>query len=92
MGAYIGMDPLWLRVAMIILVLASVGVLIPIYILLWILVPMADSAPDRLQMRGEPVTVENIKRVVEEGAERVKDGSTRMANEAKDIGTDCAEK
>ncbi|MBP7408319.1 MAG: PspC domain-containing protein [Flavobacteriales bacterium] len=88
LGAYIGMDPLWLRVAMIILVLASVGVLIPIYILLWILVPMADSAPDRLQMRGEPVTVENIKRVVEEGAERVKDGSTRMANEAKDIGKD----
>lgn len=88
LGAYIGIDPLWLRVAMIVLVMASVGVLIPIYVLLWILVPMADSAPDRLQMRGEAVTVENIKRVVEEGAERVKDGSARMASEAKDIGKD----
>lgn len=86
LGAYIGMDPLWLRVAMIVLVWASVGVLIPMYILLWILVPKAQSSADRLQMRGEAVTVENIKRVVEEGAERMKQGGERMAGEARDIG------
>lgn len=79
LAAYIGMDPIWLRVAMIVLVWASVGVLIPIYILLWILVPAADSPTARLQMRGEPVTVDNIKRVVEEGAERV-------SNEARELG------
>lgn len=83
LAAYIGMDPLWLRVAMIVLVWASVGGLIPIYILLWILVPKADSAAARLQMRGEAVNVENIKRVVEEGAER-------MATEAKDLGKSWA--
>ncbi|HRF79558.1 MAG TPA: PspC domain-containing protein, partial [Flavobacteriales bacterium] len=88
LGAYIGMDPLWLRIAMIALVLASVGVLIPIYVLLWILVPKADSAADRLQMRGEAVTVENIKRVVEEGAERFKQGSERFAQEASQFGRD----
>lgn len=86
LGAYIGVDPLWFRIAMIVLVMASVGMLIPIYILLWILVPKADSAADRLQMRGEAVTVENIKRVVEEGAERVKQGGERFANEARDLG------
>jgi phage shock protein PspC (stress-responsive transcriptional regulator) len=85
-GAYIGVDPLWLRIAMIVLVWASVGSLIPLYILLWILVPTADNAAERLQMRGEDVTVENIKRVVEEGASRVKEGGARMAEEAKDIG------
>lgn len=79
LGAYIGLDPIWLRVAMIVLVWASVGGLIPIYILLWILVPKAESAADRLRMRGEPVTVENIKRTVEEGADRV-------MSEAKDLG------
>lgn len=91
LGAYIGVDPLWLRIAAIVLVLASVGVLIPIYILLWILVPKADSAADRLQMRGEAVTVENIKRVVEEGAERFKQGGERMAREAGDLGRTWSE-
>lgn len=88
LGAYIGVDPLWLRIAMIVLVWASVGVLIPIYILLWILVPITTSAADRLQMRGEPVTVENIKRVVEEGAEKLKQGGERLANEASTLGRD----
>ncbi len=92
LGAYIGMDPLWLRIGMIALVLASVGSLIPIYILLWILVPKADTAPERLRMRGEPVTVENIKRVVEESAERFKRGGERMAAEASALGRSWGER
>lgn len=88
LGSFIAVDPLWLRIAMIVLVMASVGSLIPIYILLWILVPKAETAADRLMMRGEPVTVDNIKRVVEESAERFKQGSERWANEAKDLGKD----
>ena len=88
LGSFIGMDPLWLRIAMIVLVMASVGSLIPIYILLWILVPKAESAADRLMMRGEPVTVENIRRVVEEGAEKFKQGGERWAKEAQDLGKD----
>ncbi|HPF89238.1 MAG: PspC domain-containing protein [Flavobacteriales bacterium] len=86
LGAYLGMDPLWLRIAVVALVLASVGSLIPIYLLLWILVPKAGSAAERLRMRGEPVTVDNIKRVVEEGAERFKRGGERMAHEASELG------
>lgn len=90
LGAYIGMEALWLRIAVIVLVMASVGSLIPIYILLWILVPKAETAADRLMMRGEPVTVDNIKRVVEEGAERFKQGSERWAQEAKAAGKEWA--
>ncbi|MBL7950132.1 MAG: PspC domain-containing protein [Flavobacteriales bacterium] len=86
LGAYIGVDPLWFRLAMIVLVMASVGSLIPIYVLLWILVPKAETAADRLQMRGEAVTVDNIKRVVEEGAERMKQSGERVASEARDLG------
>ena len=91
LGAYIGMDPLWLRIAVVALVLASVGSLIPIYLLLWILVPKAESAAERLRMRGEPVTVDNIKRVVEEGAERFKRGGERMAHEAGELGRSWGE-
>lgn len=92
LGAYINVDPLWLRIAMIVLVSASIGSLIPLYVLLWILVPKADNATDRLQMRGEAVTVDNIKRAVEEGAERVKQGGERFANEASSMGRDWSQR
>lgn len=87
LAAYIGMEALWLRVAFLILLFpASFGVLALVYILMWILVPKAESAADRLQMRGEAVNVDNIKRVFDEGGERFKRGAEQMANEAQEIG------
>lgn len=86
LGAYIGVEALWLRIAVIALVLMSVGSLIPIYILLWILVPKAETAADRLRMRGEPLTVENIKRMADEGADRFKQGGEQFAREAENLG------
>lgn len=79
LAAYIGMDPIWLRIIMIVFILAGWGVPILLYLLLWILVPKAESAADRLRMGGEPVTVDNLKRAFEEGGQRV-------ANEARDLG------
>ncbi|MEO8590823.1 MAG: PspC domain-containing protein [Flavobacteriales bacterium] len=92
LASYIGMDPLWLRIGFIVLIYFSIGSLIPIYVLLWILVPKAETAAEKLQMRGEPVTVENIKRVVEEGGEHLKQGAQRAANEAKEFGRDFGPK
>ncbi|HRD53337.1 MAG TPA: PspC domain-containing protein, partial [Flavobacteriales bacterium] len=67
LAAYIGMDPLWLRITMIVFFLLGSGTPILLYILLWILVPKAETAADRLRMGGEPVTVDNLKRAFEEG-------------------------
>ncbi|HRH68596.1 MAG TPA: PspC domain-containing protein [Flavobacteriales bacterium] len=92
LAAYIGMDPVWVRVAMLILVWPTGGVLVAMYILLWILVPKAESAADLLQMRGEAVTVENIKRIFEESGERLKKGSEQMASEARDLGKEWGPK
>ncbi len=89
-AAYIGMDPLILRLIYLVLLFLGIGWFI--YLLLWILVPKADSAADFLQMRGEAVTVENIKRVFEEGGERFKKGSEQMANEARDLGKEWGPK
>ncbi|MBV6403770.1 MAG: PspC domain-containing protein [Flavobacteriales bacterium] len=86
LAAYIGTDPLWMRIAFILLVIFGVGSPILIYIILWILIPQASSAADRLMMQGEPVTVDNLKRSFEEGAERVKQGAERMAREADALG------
>jgi len=79
---FFGMDPLVLRLLYIILLLLGVGWLI--YIVLWIVVPPADSATEKLEMHGEPVNVDNIKRVFEEGAERFKRGAQRAYAEGSE--------
>lgn len=78
LAAYIGMDPLWLRISMIIFFLLGSGTPILLYILLWILVPKAETAADRLRMGGEPVTVDNLKRAFEEGGKKVADDVNDM--------------
>lgn len=75
---FFGIDPLVLRLVYIILLLVGVGWVI--YIILWIVVPPAGTAAEKLEMRGEPVNVDNIKRMFEEGAERVKQGAERVFN------------
>ncbi len=86
LGHYIGMDPLWLRIIFLVLLLAGWGFPAVVYFVMWVLVPEAITAGEKLEMQGEPVTVENIKRMFDEGTERVKSGSQRMAQEAKDLG------
>lgn len=66
LSAYLGIeDPIWMRL---VFVLAFFGLgfgVIP-YIILWIVVPEALTAGDRLSMRGEAANVSNIARTVEE--------------------------
>jgi phage shock protein PspC (stress-responsive transcriptional regulator) len=83
---YFGTEALWFRIAFIVVVIAGWGTPVFLYILMWILVPEASTAAEKLEMRGEPVTVDNIKRVFEEGAERMKSGAEKMADEARNIG------
>ena len=76
LAAYFGItDPVWMRLLFVILAFASFGFWLPAYVLLWILVPPAKSAADRLAMRGQPVNVDNIAREIEDSFERL---STRM--------------
>lgn len=71
LAAYFGMDPVWMRLIFVFLAFASFGFWMPGYILLWVLMPPAKSAADRLAMRGEPINVDNIAREIEEGFERL---------------------
>lgn len=78
-AAYFGHNPLWYRIAFILVLVGGWGSPVLLYLLMWILVPEASTAAEKLEMHGEPVTVDNIKRMFEEGAER-------MAREAKEMG------
>lgn len=71
LAAYFGVhDPLWVRLAFVLLAFLSFGFWVPVYILLWILVPPAKNSADRLAMRGEKINVDNIAREIEVGFDR----------------------
>ena len=48
--------------------------LIPVYIVCWLVIPEARTAAEKLSMRGEAVTVENIGKTVTDGFEKVANG------------------
>ncbi|MFT5892212.1 MAG: phage shock protein PspC (stress-responsive transcriptional regulator) [Dokdonia sp.] len=73
LGHYFGIDSLWIRLGWVFLVVASFGSPIPIYILLWILMPEAASTADKLSMTGKAVNIDNIQEKVKEGFENVAD-------------------
>lgn len=71
LSAYFGIqESIWMRLIFILLALISFGFWVPAYLLLWILVPPARTAAERLAMRGETPNVENIAREIEQGFER----------------------
>lgn len=81
-SAYFGFDRIWLRLLFVMTTLfLGFGPLI--YIILWIVIPEAKTASDKLQMKGEPINVDNIGKKVEEEAAKVNEkiksvNSTRL--------------
>ena len=43
------------------------------YIIAWIIIPMARTAPEKLAMKGAAINVENIGKTVTDGFEKVND-------------------
>ncbi len=57
---YFNLDPVLFRIIFIALLFG--GVTIILYPLIWIITPMAVTPAQRLEMRGEPITPENLDR------------------------------
>ena len=70
---YVGLDSAWIRLIMLILFFSSVGGVVLVYILLWILIPEAKTTADKLMMKGEPVNVSTIKKKIKEEIDQVGD-------------------
>ena len=83
-AAYFGVsDPLWIRLAFIILVASSVGFIIPLYLILWAVLPKAETAADRLAMQGKAINVSNIAKTVEEEVEHISGKISELSEEFK---------
>ena len=61
-AAYFGINPLWVRIIAIISPFVSFGTAVLIYVVMWLSVPEARTASDKLQMHGKPVTFDSLKR------------------------------
>jgi phage shock protein PspC (stress-responsive transcriptional regulator) len=61
---YFGLDVILVRLAIVVLTLFSFGTSIIIYVILWVVVPPATTASEKLQMHGKPVTLEAIRESV----------------------------
>jgi phage shock protein PspC (stress-responsive transcriptional regulator) len=70
-SAYLDWDPLIMRIIFAILVLPG-GFGLALYLILWIVLPEAKTTAQKLEMRGDPVTAENIRDSVKQEFETVK--------------------
>ncbi|MEE4198545.1 MAG: PspC domain-containing protein [Bacteroidales bacterium] len=71
LGAYFNIDAIVFRI-LFILIFFGMGSGLLIYIILWIAIPEAVTTAQKLEMRGEPITIENIKKAVREEFENVR--------------------
>jgi phage shock protein PspC (stress-responsive transcriptional regulator) len=90
LASYFGWDPIAVRVIFCLLVFGF-GFGIPLYIILWILVPEARSTNDKLRMQGKPINVDTIKQGFNDFKSDVKkltsaDGKRRIKNSANSFG------
>lgn len=81
LGHYFGIDPVIIRVIFVLMfVLGGSGILL--YLILWIVIPAAESTAQKLQMRGEPVNVDSIKNYVHNIKDEAKSG---VSNASKSV-------
>ncbi len=59
-AAYIDVDPTWVRISFIIIAVLGFGIIIPIYIILWLITPPATTITEKLEMHGTSVDLNSI--------------------------------
>lgn len=72
LASYFGWDAAWLRIAFLLCGIFFHGFILA-YIIAWIIIPQARTATEKLQMKGEPVNMENIGKTVTDGFEKMND-------------------
>jgi phage shock protein PspC (stress-responsive transcriptional regulator) len=78
LAAYFNMDPLLVRIVMVLLFLAN-GIGLLAYFILWIAVPRAQTTAQRLEMRGKKVNISNIEQTVRDDNPTEKSPSLKSA-------------
>ncbi len=73
-AAYFNVDVVIIR-AIYIFTFLTFGIGFLLYIVLWAIIPLAKTSSDKLRMKGQHVTIENMKSELEDAASRIKKGA-----------------
>lgn len=79
-SAYFNIDLLVVRILFVVFTLIGWGFPIVLYLVLWIAIPKAESAAEKLEMKGEKVNVSNLEKKVKEEYEDVKENLKKARN------------
>jgi phage shock protein PspC (stress-responsive transcriptional regulator) len=71
MGAYWNIDPVIIRIIFIALILAG-GIGAVVYLILYIVLPEAKTTAQKIEMKGEPVNIHNIREAVKKEFDSVR--------------------
>ena len=79
-AAYFNINPLWVRLIAIVSSFATFGTAVLIYVVMWLSMPPASTASDKLRMRGKPVTLAALKKAAVEGGSAIATESRDLAS------------
>jgi len=86
LSAYFKMDPVIFRLLFVIFFFAG-GASILVYVILWIVLPKAETAAQKLEMRGEKVNVSNLEKKIREEYDYAKNNVKENISRAKSSDT-----
>jgi phage shock protein PspC (stress-responsive transcriptional regulator) len=78
LAAFFNMDPVIMRIIFVVLTLITSGAGVLVYIILWIAVPKAVTTAQRLEMRGQEVSIKNIEKFIQDEANAVKESYNKF--------------
>lgn len=85
LGYYFDLDPVWIRVGFAVAFFVF-GTGFLFYILLLLIIPKAETTAEKLEMRGEPVDVNNISRTIKEEFDGFKKKAENFGEDLKSRG------
>jgi len=78
LAAYFNMDLAILRIIVVLSFLLTSGGTVLVYLILWIAVPKAVNTSQRLEMKGQEVTVKNIEKFIKDEVNSVKESYNKF--------------
>ena len=85
LGAYLNVDPVVFRIIFALLAIGGFGSGILVYFILWVVTPEANTAAEKLQMRGERVDVNNIRATVQDEINAAKGHLKNFGNDVRNF-------
>lgn len=88
-AAYLNLDPVLVRIITVLIAFFSAGTVLLAYIIFWVAIPPALTTTDKMQMKGENITIKNIEKNIKEELNKVKrefsKSSAKMAKRDKNL-------